>query len=190
MLASGSSGAALGTTAAITVNSGGTLQLGADNQIKDTAGITLNGGTFVKGNFNEGSASAVGIGALTLSASGSHINFGTGTVGILTFASLNANAFTLTIDNWTGNYAQVGNSGTDRLIFNSDQASNLNNFFFTGYGAGGIEFNLGGGFWEVVAAVPEPSTWFMGSLGLAAIAGSIARRALKRRKYRCLAARF
>ena len=176
-----SSGSALGSTSAITVNSGGTLLLGASNQINNSATMNLAGGTFAKGNFAEGTTSAVGIGALTLSA-GSHIDFGTGTVGILTFASLNPATFTLTIDNWTGNSAQVGSASTDRLIFNSDQASNLNSFLFTGYGAGGIEFNLGGGFWEVVAAVPEPSTWFVGVLGLATIGGSIVRHALKRRE--------
>lgn len=31
-----------------------------------------------------------------------------------------------------------------------------------------MEFNLGGGFWEVVA-VPEPSTWIASALGLGGI---------------------
>jgi fibronectin-binding autotransporter adhesin len=163
-----SSGTALGSTTGITVNSGGTLMLGANDQINNSATMSLGGGTFAKGDFNEGTTSSVGVGALTLTAS-SHIDFGTGTVGVLTFASLNPSTFTLTIDNWTGNYNTVGSGSTDRLIFNSDQASNLSSFFFTGYGAGGVEFNLGGGYWEVVAAVPEPSTWIVAALSLGAL---------------------
>jgi hypothetical protein len=77
----------------------------------------------------------------------------------------------------------MGGIGTDRLIFNSDQAGNLNNFIFTGYGAGGMEFDLGSGFWEVVAAVPEPSTWFVGSLGVGMIAISAVTRLLKKRPF-------
>jgi fibronectin-binding autotransporter adhesin len=154
-----SSGSALASTSSVTVNSGGTLLLGANDQINNSATMTLAGGTFAKGNFSEGTTGSVGVGALTLTASGSHIDFGTGTVGVLTFASLNVNTFMLTIDNWTGNYNQVGSASTDRLIFDSDQSANLADFYFTGYGAGGVEFALGGGFFEVVAAVPEPSTW-------------------------------
>jgi autotransporter-associated beta strand protein len=166
LLTASAAGNTLGTTSGITVNAGGTLCLGgAADQINNSATITLAGGTFQKGNFSEGTTAGVGMGALTLSASGSRIDFGTGTVGILTFASLNASTFTLTIDNWTGNYNTVGTTGsTDRLIFDSDQTSNLSKFIFTGYGTGGVEFNLGNGYWEVVAAVPEPSTWNTGSL--------------------------
>jgi len=158
------SGSALASTSSITVNSGGTLLLGASDQINNSATMTLNGGTFSKGNFSEGTTAAVGIGALTLSAS-SHIDFGTGTVGVLSFASLNPAGFTLTIDNWTGSYNTIGNASSDRLIFDSDQTGNLSNFSFTGFGAGtAVQFNLGGGFYEVVAAVPEPSTIIPGAL--------------------------
>ena len=129
--AAASSGSALASTSSITVNSGGTLLLGASDQINNSAAMTLNGGTFAKGNFSEGTTSAVGIGALTLSAN-SHIDFGTGTVGVLTFASLNPAGFTLTIDNWTGAYHTVGNASTDRLIFDADQTSNLSIFLIYG----------------------------------------------------------
>jgi fibronectin-binding autotransporter adhesin len=175
LIAAAASGSALESTSRIAVNFGGTLMLGANDQINDSATTSLGGGTFAKGDFSEGTASSVGVGALTLTAS-SHIDFGTGTVGVLTFASLNASTFTLTIDNWTGNYNTVGSGSTDRLIFNSDQASNLSSFFFTGYGAGGVEFNLGGGYWEVVAAVPEPSTWIVAALSLGTLGCYHARR--------------
>jgi autotransporter-associated beta strand protein len=166
LIAAASSGSALGSTTAITVNSGGTLSLGASDQINDSATITLDGGTIEKGDFSEGTTSSVGMGALTLTATGSHIDFGTGTVGILTFASLNASTFTLTIDNWTGTSHTIGNGGTDRLIFDSDQSGNLASFNFTGFGpGGGVQFALGGGYFEVVA-MPEPSTWVGAALSI------------------------
>ena len=179
-------GSALGSTSSITVNSGGTLLLGASNQINNSAGITLAGGTFSKGNYSEGTASSVGMGALTLTASGSHIDFGTGTVGVLTFASFTSNSNTLIIDNWTGTPNTVGNAGTDRLIFNSDQAANLSKFWFSGYTSGVTEFSLGGGYYEVVpAAVPEPPTYLGGILGFLVIASTqIKRRHRKRRRVR------
>jgi fibronectin-binding autotransporter adhesin len=163
------SGSALGSTSGITVNSGGTLLLGANDQINNSATMSLGGGTFAKGNFSEGTASSVGLGALTLAVAGSTIDFGTGTVGVLSFASLNAATFTLTIDNWTGTANTVGNASTDRLVFNSDQASNLNNFNFTGFAPGAVEFALAGGFFEI-DPVPEPSTWCAAALAAAMIA--------------------
>lgn len=161
-------GGALGATSSITVNSGATLMLGANNQIRNTAPMTLAGGTFMKGNFSEGSTSTAGVGALTLTAAGSHLDFGTGTVGALTFASLAPGAFTLTIDNWTGTAATLGGVGTDRLIFNSDQSANLSSFLFTGYAAGAVEFNLGGGFFEVVP-IPETGPYYSGLLALSVV---------------------
>ena len=168
VLANGS-GSALGATSAVTVNSGGTLFLGANNQINNTATITLNGGTFAKGNFSEGSSSTAGVGALNLTAAGSHLDFGSGTVGALTFASFAPGGNTLTIDNWTGTFGTVGTEGlTDRLIFASDQSGNLGSFNFTGFGPGSVEFNLGNGYFEIVP-VPEAGTYFSGSIVLALI---------------------
>ena len=169
-LASGLGGA-LGSTSGITVNSGGTLLLGASAQIKDTAPITLHGGTFAKGDFSEGSLNTAGVGALTLNSIGSRLDFGTGSTGTLTFANFIPGIFTLAIDNWTGTAGMPGNGSSDRLIFNSDQSGNLNNFNFTGYGVSAIQFDLTGGFYEIVpAAVPEPATYFAATLAFAAIA--------------------
>lgn len=169
------SGDALANTTAITVNAAGTLLLGASNQINNLTPITLNGGTLDKGNFSEGTASVAGLGALSLTDD-SHLNFGTGTVGVLDFSSfapgLSPDAFTLTIDNWTGTANAVGSNSTDRLIFNSDQISNLAAFTFTGYASGATEFSLGNGFWEVTPAtpVPEPTTYATSALALLALA--------------------
>jgi autotransporter-associated beta strand protein len=171
LTAASSSGGALGSTSSIVVNSGGTLLLGtANDQINNAATVTLNGGTLNKGNVSEGTAGSVGMGALTLTASGSLIDFGTGTVGVLTFASFAPGIYTLLVDNWTGTVAQQGGGSADRLIFDSNQSGNLNSFWFSGYAPGAVEFDLGGGFYEVVpAAVPEPATYISGFLAFAAV---------------------
>jgi autotransporter-associated beta strand protein len=171
------SGSALGSTSGITVSSGGKLLLGDNNQINNSATMTLAGGTFAKGNFSEGSASAPGLGALTLTASGSHIDFGIGTVGVLTFASFTPGGFTLTIDNWTGTLNTLGNGSTDRLIFASDQSTNLSSFLFNGL-PGAVEFDLGNGYYEItpVAPVPEPSTWVAAAFALGVAGFHIVRR--------------
>jgi autotransporter-associated beta strand protein len=168
LMAADTTGSALGSTGSITVNSGGTLLLGASDQINNSATVTLHGGTLARGsgNYNEGGTGLVGMGALTLSTTGSHIDFGTGTVGILTFASFSPGLNTLTIDNWTGTVNTQGITGsTDRLIFDSDQASNLGSFSFAGFGGPVTEFALGSGYFEVVP-VPEPSTWVSAALSL------------------------
>ncbi|HMG04365.1 MAG TPA: autotransporter-associated beta strand repeat-containing protein, partial [Chthoniobacterales bacterium] len=161
-------GGALGFTGGITVNSGGILLLGGDNQINNTAQITLNGGTFARGVFSEGTTSSAGAGALALAGANSHLDFGTGTAGSLTFASFNPGGNTLTIDNWTGVANTLGTGLTDRLVFNSDQSGNLGSFNFTGFAAGAIEFNLGNGFYEIVP-VPETGTYLSGLMAFAAI---------------------
>jgi len=178
-------GSALASTSAVTVNNGGTLLLGANNQIRDVAPVTLGGGTFAKGNFSEGTAGSAGLGGLTLTDSGSHIDFGSGTVGILSFASFSAGIDpdfeSLIIDNWTGNANTVGNAFTDRLIFNASQSGNLAYFNFTGYADGATQFSLGGGFYEVtpLTPVPEPATYFAGALALLGL-GYHQRRRLRR----------
>ncbi len=176
------SGSALASTTSITVNSGGTLLLGASNQINNAAGVVLAGGTFAKGNFNEGATNSVGMGALTLTAAGSKLDFGTGTIGTLSFASFIPSGNILTILNWTGLVATVGNNATDRLIFNSSQSGNLASFAFSGFAAGATQFDLGGGFFEVtpLSAVPEPGTYAAGALALIALLYS-QRRRLRRR---------
>ena len=170
ILAAGSPGA-LNSTSSITVNSGGTLLLGASNQINNSASVTLIGGTIALSGFSEGDSSHVGVGALTLNAIGSHIDFGTGAAGLISFASFTANLHTLTIDNWTGTPGVVGSSSTDRLIFNSDQSSNLGYFNFTGYSSNAMEIALGNGFYEIVpVTTPEPATYVAGILTLVGLA--------------------
>ena len=173
-------GSALASTSSVTVNSGGTVLLGASNQINNTATITLAGGTFAKGNFSEGSATApgIGMGALTLTAAGSQIDFGSGTVGVLNFASFNPGTYALMIANWTGTPNTAGNGSTDRLIFASDQSANLGSFSFSGYGPGAVEFNLGNGYYEITP-VPETSTWLAGAFTLGVLGFHLIRRRRK-----------
>ena len=158
------SGSSLGFTSGITVNTGAILYLGEINQINNTAQITLAGGTFTKGGFNEGGTGSAGAGVLSLTAAGSHIDFGS-TAGILTFASFAPGAFTLTIDNWSGTAATQGTGLTDRLIFNSNQSGNLSSFNFTGFGPGAVQFDLLNGYFEITP-VPEAGTYFSGSMVL------------------------
>ena len=152
------SGRISGSTAldSVKVNNGGTLQLsgsGDRDRIADTTGITLNGGTLLKGSgSSEGTGtslsggtpsgtSAIGLGTLTLSAN-STLDFGTGGVGTLTFEDFAASTFTLNILNWSGTASgndptTSGIDGThDRLIFRADLnfAGFLDQISFNGVG--------------------------------------------------------
>jgi fibronectin-binding autotransporter adhesin len=183
VIAAATSGSALASTSSITVNAGGTLLLGASNQINNTAAVNIDGGTLAKGNFSEGAADAPGMGALTLISDGSHLDFGTGTVGVMTFAAFTPGSFTLTIDNWTGAIGAMGSGTTDRLVFALDQAANLGSFSFTGY-SGAMEIPLTGGYYEIVpaAAVPEASTWIAAGLAVGVVGLHFFRRLRPRRR--------
>lgn len=185
LVAAATAGSALGATSGITVNSGGTLLLGASDQINNSATMTLAGGTFDKGNFSEGSATAAGVGALSLTAANSHIDFGTGTTGVVSFSAFTPNANKVVIDNWTGTINTVGNGATDRLIFAADESANLSAFTFTGYN-GATEFSLGNGMWEVVplTPVPEPGTWAAAACAGLSLAGAALKRSRARRARR------
>src|SRR5205807_2686468 len=89
--------------------------------------------------------------------------------------------FTLIIDNWTGTAnSTIFDGSPDHLIFNSDQTSNLNSFWFTGYAPGATQFDLGGGYYEITpTVVPEPSTYAAGLLTLVGI-GYLHRNQLRR----------
>lgn len=133
----------------ITVNNGGTLELGATQQLANTSDVTLGGGTLrVAANLTET------MGSLTLTAN-SVIDFGGGE-GILNFDSFVSNDYTLTIINWAGDI-DFGN-GSDQIYFGST---------LTAYQLSKINFSpipsrqLQDG--EVVP-IPEPSTYFAGAL--------------------------
>jgi len=91
--------------ASIQVDSGATLQLGASNQLGDSTGLILNGGTFIVGTATAGYSETLG--TLTLNAN-STIDLGSFAGGLrqLRFAnssSVNwANNTVLTFTNWQG----------------------------------------------------------------------------------------
>ena len=184
LVAAATLGSALANNTNITVNAGGILQLGASDQINNAAALTLAGGTFAKGNFHEGSTIAVGLGALNLTASGSHLDFGSGLVGVLSFASFNPGGNILTVDNWTGIASTIGSVLTDRLIFNSDQSANLSLFQFTGFNPGGVQFALGGGFFEITPAPEIDAGNATAIFGTAAALASVMRTRVNRRRAR------
>ncbi|MFN2507824.1 MAG: beta strand repeat-containing protein [Chthoniobacterales bacterium] len=182
-LTAAGTGSALGATNSVTVNSGATLLLGANDQINDAAALTLAGGTFAKGDFSEGGVSAFGIDVLTLAAPDSTIDFGTGVTGTLAFAIFNPGSDSVLIENWTGSAGEAGDETTDRLIFQSDQTTNLGSFIFAGYEPGVMQFDLGGGYYEVapMAAVPEINPAFVAS-ALCALLGILYHRRLVRNR--------
>ncbi len=140
----------------ITVNTGGTLLLGAANQIANTTAMTLAGGTFSTGlttGFSET------LGALTLSGNSS-INLGT-TSHLLNFADSSALSGvwsgSLTIYGWAGTLGASGTAG--QIFFGSTAAgltsSQLGQISFSGFGNAAILLGTG----ELVPViVPEAST--------------------------------
>ncbi len=158
---------ALGANASVTVNTGGTLLLdntGGTDRIKDSAPVTLAGGTIAfSGNVTEQTSPFLpGVGALTLTQD-SFINFASGN-SIINFDNSTAAVWgsgkVLSVYNWGGSTSGGGN---DQLIFGSSNTTGLTpsqlgqvSFFDGGLGSNflGTGAILGNG--EIVP-VPEPS---------------------------------
>lgn len=98
------------------VNTGGTLLLGAANQIGDAVPMTLGGGTFKTAGFSEQ------LGTLKVSAN-SQIDLGAGS-SVLKFAASSGVAWTvgtvLTVTNWNGSFT---GGGAEQLIFGSNSSA-------------------------------------------------------------------
>ena len=171
LTAAATSGGALGATSSITINADGRLLLGGDNQLNNSAALFLGGGTIALNGFDEGSAASAGASLLTLTASGSRLDFGTAETSLISLTGFNPAGFSLLVDNWTGTAETAGSLFTDRLIFDTDQTDNLIYFTFNGYNNGAMQLDLGNGFYEVVPIVPipEPSTYLAGLVILFAI---------------------
>lgn len=105
LVLSNTGGEALKNTGSITVNSGASLVLAADNQIGSSTDLILNGGTFVVG--TSGTRYSDELGTLTLAAS-SMIDLGSWEGGTNTLKFADSSAITwapeaiLTITNWQG----------------------------------------------------------------------------------------
>lgn len=177
---------ALGGTSGITVNSGGTLFQTSSNQIKDTAGMTLNGGTYMLNGVSEGTTAAggAGLGALTLTSS-SIIDL-TGTNPSLHFAASNGQPWSGTLSIWNWNGTVTTGNGVEQIAFGSNNggltAAQLGEIsFFSGNGTGFLGTarfapDVDG---EIIP-VPESSTWVAGALALL-VAGYTHRRSFRRK---------
>lgn len=152
--------------------SGGTLLLGANEQIGNASAMTLSGGTL---GATGGGSIAEAIGTLTLTAN-SVINMALADLS-LSFASLGGSS-SITIQNWGGS---TSGGGADQVIFNSTLTSGqLSQISFSGY-AGVPAIQLAGG--EVVPnVVPEMGTELAGMFLLFACVFH----ATSRRKFRPL----
>ena len=159
---------ALGSTASVAVNTGGTLLLsGSGDRINNSAAVTLAGGTFNTAGLSET------VGALTLTTS-SVIDFAAGASAssLLFAASAGAWTGTLSIYNWT--------ASTDHLFFGSSSSglnvSQLRQIsFYSGAGSGFIGT---GGILSTgeIVPIPEPSSLLTATAMLALIAGRESRR--------------
>jgi autotransporter-associated beta strand protein len=167
LVLSNSSGNAINSSSSITVNTGGTLVLGASNQIGDSVGLILNGGSFLIGGANV----TENLGTLTLSAS-STIDFGNfGATGFRQLIFDDSSAInwtgTLTITNWQG----VANTSSDftEIVFGVGglTSTQLGQIYFANQGLTGGGLLSGTG--ELVP-VPEPQV-YAAALALIAFVG-------------------
>ena len=152
---SGGIGAASVTGSTIAVNSGGTLLLGAANQIGDTTGITMSGGTLGMGGFSDTA------GKLSVSAN-SIFDFGNTGAGTSTFTFSDFD--TATYSGVAGLTMQNVNIGS-QIVFNTNYNGNstFNTFsskisFSNTQLMNQISFS-GGTTTLTVAAIPEPRVY-------------------------------
>ena len=158
---------ALGSTAKVTINTGGTVLLGTtagNNRIGDTTEVALAGGTLNTGGFTETA------GKMTLSGN-STLDFGAGTSRVTFDGVSSLGGSTLTVLNWTGVIGAAG--GTDQLLFK-------NSSFTAGSTTSQVQFNIGGTLYNSIflsvgastlelVPVPEPSTIFGASVLVIAV---------------------
>jgi autotransporter-associated beta strand protein len=143
------------TPGSIQVDSGATLQLAANNQIGNSTGLILNGGTFRTGTSTTGFSETLG--TLTLTAS-STIDLGAWSTGLrqLTFANSSAITWTgtLTITNWQGVAQQ--SSAVAEILFGTGglTSAQLGQVYWANQNINGGEL-IGG---ELVP-VPEPRVY-------------------------------
>jgi autotransporter-associated beta strand protein len=150
----------------IQVDSGATLQLAANNQIGDSTGLILNGGTFRVGTASTGFSDTLG--TLTLSAS-STIDLGAWSTGLRTLTFANSSAITwsgtLTITNWQG--VALQSSDVAEIIFGTGglTSTQLGQVYWANQNINGGTL-IGGG--ELVP-IPEPRVYAAAVALLAAV---------------------
>ncbi len=150
---------------AIQVDSGATLVLAAADQIGDSTGLILNGGTFLVG--TDSARYSETLGSLTLSAS-STIDLGSYSGGTSTLQFANSSAITwtgtLTITNWQG--VAMTTNDVSRILFGTGglTSTQLGQIYFASQDINGGAL-IGG---ELVP-VPEPRVYAAAIALLAAV---------------------
>jgi autotransporter-associated beta strand protein len=134
--------AALGATASVRVDSGATLLVSTDNQVNDTAAITLSGGTILRG-----SGADDVFGNLNLTQA-SFLDFGSGAPGTLQFGTYTP-SFLLSVGNFL-----PGNT----LIFASNLSGTINTGSLFSF-SHAFSSNWSGSQFTITA-IPEPSSIF------------------------------
>jgi autotransporter-associated beta strand protein len=148
----------------LTVNSGATLLLSGSNQVASSGGqtVTLSGGTIQRG-----SGVSEVFGNLNLTT-GSFLDFGTGTVGTMSFGTYTPSSL-LTVDNFF-----QGNT----LTFGSDLTSTINGGLFSFDNGFTSSWNSGTSTFTITA-IPEPSTYLAAAGLLALFLWPVRRRLIK-----------
>lgn len=157
LVLSNTGGGALKNTESITVNSGASLVLAANNQIGDSTDLILNGGTFVVGTSSTRYSDELG--TLTLTAN-SMIDLGSwgGGANTLKFADSSAIAWTsgaiLTITNWQG--TPLTPSTVSEILFGSAGLTEAQMAQIQFASQGGLSGILLG---DELVPVPEPRVY-------------------------------
>ena len=154
---------------------GGTVELGAANQLPGTGTVTLAGGTLktngnsdVVGKFDMTAASTIALG------SASHT---------LEFSGFNDSDLSgiLTVTGWSGTFGTAGTSNGRIIISgvlgdpNADYATWLSTVQFQNFGPGAGFISTGGGAYELVP-VPEPATVLVVAFGALGLGAAVRRR--------------
>ena len=189
-----------GTTSVAIANAATLLLTGSGNldRVRNDAAINLGGGTVaiasgssegtaatVSGGTNSNTGSAFGLGALTLTAANSTLNFDSnGTSTLLVFSSFAPGAFSLNITGYSNStFDGTANSGAvtdDRLVFNSNLTPAQLAAINFGSGITATEIDLGNGYFEVGQAIPEPASLVYLGATLLGLTGWRSRRKARR----------